>query len=275
MALSKRLRYEILRRDNFACRYCGAAAPDVKLNVDHVIPQALGGSNAPTNLVTACADCNAGKTSSMPNATPVSEIDQDMLLRALALKQVAALEAQTSSGVDRGAEAAHALITDACTAWASVLTEEPTPSEWREFLLEVRQAMKDGYDRGEILAAAESCGASPHRTFLTCELPLYPGRAVDERDGIRNDEEFEVLADVGPVWLKAMRSGPAPYLVVSRLQASIVLAHREGCAIERIKEAAWMGGLRHDPDISVYLGWLASQDAEAADEAAQSEGRNS
>ena len=35
MAVSKRLRYEILRRDNFACHYCGAAAPDVKLNADH------------------------------------------------------------------------------------------------------------------------------------------------------------------------------------------------------------------------------------------------
>ena len=28
MAVSKRLRYEILRRDNHTCRYCGASAPD-------------------------------------------------------------------------------------------------------------------------------------------------------------------------------------------------------------------------------------------------------
>jgi 5-methylcytosine-specific restriction endonuclease McrA len=54
MAVSKRLRYEILRRDNYACRYCGATAPDVKLNVDHVIPQSLGGSDKPDNLVTSC-----------------------------------------------------------------------------------------------------------------------------------------------------------------------------------------------------------------------------
>ena len=31
MAVSKRLRFEILRRDNHACRYCGQMAPDVKL----------------------------------------------------------------------------------------------------------------------------------------------------------------------------------------------------------------------------------------------------
>ncbi|AWN05089.1 HNH endonuclease [Gordonia phage Easley] len=38
MAVSKRLRYEILRRDNHTCRYCGATAPDVPLTVDHVVP---------------------------------------------------------------------------------------------------------------------------------------------------------------------------------------------------------------------------------------------
>src|SRR5438045_4098958 len=66
--ISKRLRYEILRRDNHACRYCGATAPDTPLTVDHVVPTALGGGDDPTNLVTACADCNGGKTSTTPGA---------------------------------------------------------------------------------------------------------------------------------------------------------------------------------------------------------------
>jgi hypothetical protein len=87
MAVSKRLRYEILRRDNHACRYCGAAAPGVKLHVDHVIPQALGGSDVPTNLVTACAECNAGKTSSMPNAMPVADVEQEAFRQAAVLRK--------------------------------------------------------------------------------------------------------------------------------------------------------------------------------------------
>ena len=41
MAVSKRLRYEILRRDNHTCRYCGESAPDVKLTIDHVVPVSL------------------------------------------------------------------------------------------------------------------------------------------------------------------------------------------------------------------------------------------
>lgn len=79
MAVSKRLRFEILRRDNHTCRYCGGMAPDVKLTVDHVQPQALGGSDLPENLVAACADCNAGKTSAKPDDGHVAAASEDAL----------------------------------------------------------------------------------------------------------------------------------------------------------------------------------------------------
>lgn len=89
MALSKRVRYEVLRRDGNACRYCGAKAPDAVLGVDHVVPVALGGSDDPTNLVAACVDCNAGKTSSTPDAALVAEVQADALRWAAAMKQAA------------------------------------------------------------------------------------------------------------------------------------------------------------------------------------------
>lgn len=87
MAVSKRLRYEILRRDANTCRYCGAKAPDVPLRVDHVTPVALGGSDHPTNLVTACEPCNSGKTSSSPDATLVADVSSDALRWAAAMAQ--------------------------------------------------------------------------------------------------------------------------------------------------------------------------------------------
>lgn len=59
---SKRLRFEILKRDGFRCRYCGASAASTILHVDHVVPEASGGEDLPENLVTACADCNGGKS---------------------------------------------------------------------------------------------------------------------------------------------------------------------------------------------------------------------
>lgn len=89
MAVSKRLRYEILRRDNHTCRYCGGTAPDVSLRVDHVVPVALGGSDEPSNLVASCHDCNAGKTSTPPDATVVEDVTRDAMRWARALEQAA------------------------------------------------------------------------------------------------------------------------------------------------------------------------------------------
>lgn len=61
MALSVRTRFEIFKRDDYTCRYCGRKSPDVVLEVDHVVPQCDGGNDDPMNLVTACWDCNRGK----------------------------------------------------------------------------------------------------------------------------------------------------------------------------------------------------------------------
>lgn len=57
----KRLRFEILKRDGFRCVYCGASPLRGYLHVDHVVPVIEGGTNEPSNLVTACRDCNLGK----------------------------------------------------------------------------------------------------------------------------------------------------------------------------------------------------------------------
>lgn len=89
MAVSRRLRFEILRRDNHTCRYCGASAPDVKLTVDHVVPEALGGSDDPSNLVTACAGCNGGKSSIAPDSPTVSNVAQDALRWSAAIRVAA------------------------------------------------------------------------------------------------------------------------------------------------------------------------------------------
>ena len=76
MTVSKRKRYEVLRRDNHTCKYCGAKAPDVTLQIDHVVPDTLGGSDDPSNLVAACRDCNAGKSASNPDAALVADVDE-------------------------------------------------------------------------------------------------------------------------------------------------------------------------------------------------------
>ena len=92
-AVSTRLRFEVLKRDLFKCQYCGVNADDAVLHVDHVIAIANGGSNDPSNLVTACSVCNLGK-SDVPLeklAAPVSKaVDRECEAVQLALRHVQA-----------------------------------------------------------------------------------------------------------------------------------------------------------------------------------------
>ncbi len=60
--LSKKVRFEVFKRDKFSCQYCGKSAPSVVLEVDHIDPVSKGGSNDIFNLITSCFDCNRGKT---------------------------------------------------------------------------------------------------------------------------------------------------------------------------------------------------------------------
>ena len=58
----KRLRFEIFKRDNFTCQYCGDQPPSVVLVIDHIQPVSKGGDNDSMNLITACEPCNQGKS---------------------------------------------------------------------------------------------------------------------------------------------------------------------------------------------------------------------
>lgn len=85
-AISKRVRFEIFKRDSFTCQYCGAHPPQVILHLDHIVPVAEGGGNSPDNLITSCEPCNLGK-----GATSLGDIPQSLADRA---KEVAEREEQ-------------------------------------------------------------------------------------------------------------------------------------------------------------------------------------
>lgn len=61
-AISKKTRFEVFKRDGFKCQYCGAAAPDVLLEIDHIQPVSMDGAHDILNFLTACKGCNAGKS---------------------------------------------------------------------------------------------------------------------------------------------------------------------------------------------------------------------
>jgi len=84
--ISKRLRFEVLKRDRFSCIYCSAKPPNVVLEVDHILPVSKGGKNNIDNLVTACFDCNRGKSNILLDSIPDS-LTQKMENKRIANEQ--------------------------------------------------------------------------------------------------------------------------------------------------------------------------------------------
>ncbi|MBQ8210361.1 MAG: HNH endonuclease [Clostridia bacterium] len=60
--MTDKLRYDVLKRDNFRCKLCGISAKEgATLHVDHILPVSKGGKTEMTNLRTLCDRCNLGK----------------------------------------------------------------------------------------------------------------------------------------------------------------------------------------------------------------------
>lgn len=57
----RRIREQILERDQGLCHWCGAAAT----TADHVVPIAQGGGDDMSNLVACCVRCNSSRGARM------------------------------------------------------------------------------------------------------------------------------------------------------------------------------------------------------------------
>ena len=124
MAVSKRLRFEILRRDDFTCRYCGRKPPETELRIDHVLPKALGGTDDPGNLVSSCHDCNSGKTSIAPGSPLVAQVDADAIRWSAAIQHAAAKALEDVQGAHNYREGFY-------KAWNEYQRPAPLDENWR------------------------------------------------------------------------------------------------------------------------------------------------
>lgn len=64
-SISWRLRFIVMRKDEFKCKICGrspAIDSTIILHVDHILPWSKGGETIPENLQTLCSKCNIGKS---------------------------------------------------------------------------------------------------------------------------------------------------------------------------------------------------------------------
>lgn len=133
MPVTPRLRFEILKRDNYTCRYC--RSKDNELTVDHVIPQALGGADKPENLVAACKDCNSGKTSTNLDDPTVTQVTDAAIARGKRFREILSAEAASLTAAREAAASYRdgwdALAEDRGLAWATPADDaERTLMRW-------------------------------------------------------------------------------------------------------------------------------------------------
>lgn len=155
--LSKRLRYEVLRRDGFKCRYCGATPEQSELRIDHVVPESLGGRTEPANLATACDPCNSGKSSVPPEAPVVEQVADDALRWSSAMERAAAaMEAKLKERDDQ-----NFVLLEEWTSFTFSKSDEdvfPMDPNWKSTIARLRAAGLS--DRLLIEAVRVAMGAS-------------------------------------------------------------------------------------------------------------------
>lgn len=79
---SAAVRIRVMKRDRFACTYCGVPGTDAELEIDHIVAVANGGSHHISNLTTACRACNQmkGKRAMTPSQPSQPRRDQSGLI---------------------------------------------------------------------------------------------------------------------------------------------------------------------------------------------------
>jgi len=136
MAIGKRLRFEIFKRDRFVCQYCGAKPPSVVLEVDHVEPKSLGGVDDEPNLITSCLDCNRGK-GAVPLRDRVKEISFGLEIQQERLDQRIAYQKFLEEKAEKEGEWVEVIL----ERWAVLTGQNPDSDEW-SFYWELEPAVR-------------------------------------------------------------------------------------------------------------------------------------
>lgn len=113
----RRLRQEVLERDDYTCHYCHRRRKDERvyagpgktrsaMTVDHVIPRAKGGDDSPENLVACCVDCNLAKGDGDASVVLAKTAENDSTALALPIgpevQRVRSSETSSSTALSAG-----------------------------------------------------------------------------------------------------------------------------------------------------------------------------
>ena len=153
MSVSPKVRFEVFKRDNFTCRYCGYKTPKVILEVDHVIPRSKGGPDEINNLVTSCWECNRGKgatlLSDIPNEPSLHDKTILMLEREMQLAEFNEIKRRIREREDNQIDELLAFWDDLASGHARQFPEIPTLRRYLKVISveDIKNAMEIAFSK--------------------------------------------------------------------------------------------------------------------------------
>ena len=168
-AISKTLRFEVFKRDMFACQHCGRKTPDVLLDVNHIEPTSKGGTNDLQNLITSCKECNSGKSDRTLADTTVIDMQREQLEELQKRKEQMEMMFQWQKGLLN-------LDDDVISELSSYWSEVVRGYSLNESGLNSLRKLKRHFDLDEILVAMKISGEQ----YLVFHNGAVTKKSVDE-----------------------------------------------------------------------------------------------
>jgi len=180
MAISKKTRFEVFKRDGFTCQYCGRKPPEVILEIDHILPKKRKGKDNIENLITACFDCNRGKGARELTSIPSSVIKRTEILKEkeLQLKEFYKFQEKINKRIESD-------IDYLDEKWHALSGEEEEYCFTDRARVQIKTLLKT-FDRYEIEYAMEIAWAKQYlkdRFAYMCGVLWTRKRQREERDG--------------------------------------------------------------------------------------------
>jgi hypothetical protein len=253
VAISKRLRFEVLKRDGFKCHYCHNG--ETLITVDHVIPRTLGGTDDPTNLVASCDDCNSGKTSTLPGGASVDGPGSDVIRWTRAMKRAAYLAREEHNEMARYRE--HFKAQWGQWHFTADKSPIPLPDDWTDSIDRFCAEGLPDWMWNNIIRRAMGGVSGNHfrhaRDLARNKLYELQRRARAEFDGQPDESTFSerIAAQFRESWGDADSQPSADDLRMLDVHARA--ANAAGYEEVSIACAAFKGGEDCNPEIKDYL----------------------
>lgn len=183
--IPKRTRFEVFKRDKFTCQYCGRKSPEVTLEVDHIKPVAEGGTNDILNLITACFDCNRGKSKiRLDDSTEIQKQQRQLELLAERREQLAMMLEWRRELSNTDDEVAVGILNYLFEKYGTSLTDDKKARS--EAIRFVKNSWMNYFGTEEILDAIDT--ASKQYGYATMALRRVGGICYNKRNGLKANQ---------------------------------------------------------------------------------------